>query len=97
MLFCHQIHYIFMINALLSRNFVVPIYALFPPIFLCSKVDHRQFMRFLDVCVETEETVETMKTAETVQTVETEDPKKYDSLTDNLKARDASASKKLLH
>ena len=38
-----------MINALLSRNFVVPIYALFPPICLCSKVDHRQFVCFLDV------------------------------------------------
>ena len=50
MLFCHQINYIFRINALLSRNFVVPIYALFLPIFLCSKVDHRQFVRFLDVC-----------------------------------------------
>ena len=49
MLFCHQMYYIFMINALLSRNCVVPIYALFPPIFLCSKVDHRQFVRFLDV------------------------------------------------
>ena len=48
MLFCHQIHY-FMINALLSRNCVVPIYALFPPIFLCSKVDHRQSVCFLDV------------------------------------------------
>ena len=52
MLFCHQINYIFRINALLSRNFVVPIYALFPPIFLCSKVDHRQFVRFLDVCLQ---------------------------------------------
>ena len=39
MLFYHQIHYIFMINAVLSQNFVVPIYALFPPIFLCSTVD----------------------------------------------------------
>ena len=29
MLFCHQINYIFMINALLSQNFVVPIYPLF--------------------------------------------------------------------
>ena len=29
-----QIHYIFMINALLSQNLVVEIYALFPPIFL---------------------------------------------------------------
>ena len=49
MLFCPKIHYMFMINAVLSQNFVVPIYALFPPIFLCSKVDHRQFVRFLDV------------------------------------------------
>ena len=49
MLFCHQIHYIFVINVLLSQKFVVPIYALCPPNFLCSKVDHRQFVRFLDV------------------------------------------------
>ena len=41
-----------MINPLLSRKCVVPLYALFPPIFLCSKVDHRQFVRFLDVCVQ---------------------------------------------
>ena len=46
MLFCHQIHYIFMINALLSQNIVVLIYALYLPIFLCLKVDHRQFVRF---------------------------------------------------
>ena len=45
-LLCHQIHYIFMINALLSQNIVVSIYALFPPIFLSLKVDHRQFVRF---------------------------------------------------
>ena len=37
--------------------------------------------------------VETVKTVETVETEETEDLKKYDSVTDNLKARDASASK----
>ena len=53
--------------------------------------------------VETEETVEAVQTVETVETAEaaktvyTEDLKKYDSLThsvsDNLKARDASASK----
>ena len=40
------------------------------------------------------ETVETVKTVETVETDYTEDLKKYDLLTDNLKARDASASKK---
>ena len=42
-------------------------------------------------------TVETVETVETEETVQTEDLKKYDSLTDslsdNLKARDASASK----
>ena len=48
--------------------------------------------------VETVETVDTVETVETVETVYTEDLKKYESLsyslTDNLKARDASASKK---
>ena len=48
--------------------------------------------------VETVETVVTVETVETAETVLTEDLKKYDSLTDsltdNLKARDASASKK---
>ena len=43
------------------------------------------------------ETVETVETAEAEETEETENLKKYDSLTysltDNLKARDASASK----
>ena len=33
MLFCHKIHYIWMINALLSKKLVVEIYAPFPPIF----------------------------------------------------------------
>ena len=37
MLFCHQIHYIFMINTLLLRNFVVLIYALFRQIFYALK------------------------------------------------------------
>ena len=37
MLFCHQIHCIFRINALLSQNFVVLIYAFFPPIFSLLK------------------------------------------------------------
>ena len=50
--------------------------------------------------VETVETVGTVETAEAAETVYTEDLKKYDSLTysltDNLKARDASASKKIL-
>ena len=48
--------------------------------------------------VETVETVETFETAETVETAKTvltEDLKKSHSLTDNLKARDASASKKI--
>ena len=48
--------------------------------------------------VEAVQTVETVETAEAAKTVYTEDLKKYDSLTysltDNLKARDASASKK---
>ena len=43
------------------------------------------------------ETVEAAETLETAETVYTEDLKKFDSLThlltDNLKARDASASK----
>ena len=47
----------------------------------------------------TEETEETEETEKTVETVYTEDLKKYDLLThlmtDNLKARDASASKKI--
>ena len=37
------------------------------------------------------------ETFETEETVLTEDLKKYDLLTDNLKARDASASKKRDH
>ena len=52
--------------------------------------------------VETEETVEAVQTVETVETADaanTEDLKKYElltySLSDNLKARDASASKKV--
>ena len=47
--------------------------------------------------VEAVQTVETVETAEAAKTVYTEDLKKYHSLTqsvsDNLKARDASASK----
>ena len=46
--------------------------------------------------VKTVETVEIVETVETVETVQTEDLKKVsltDSVTDNLKARDASASK----
>ena len=49
--------------------------------------------------VETVETIETAETAETAEAVMTENLKKYDSVTyslsDNLKARDASASKKI--
>ena len=45
--------------------------------------------------VETVETVETVESLEAVGTVETENPKKYQLISDNLKARDASASKKL--
>ena len=45
--------------------------------------------------VETEETEETVETVETEETVQTEDLKKYVLLCDNLKARDASASKNL--
>ena len=48
--------------------------------------------------VEAVQTVETVETAEAAKTVYTEDLKKYGlltlSVTDNLKARDASASKK---
>ena len=44
--------------------------------------------------VETEETEENEKTEETVQTTETVETEKK-SLSDNLKARDASASKKI--
>ena len=36
----------------------------------------------------------TLLTVETLETVETEELKKYELLTDNLKSRDASASKK---
>ena len=46
MLFCHKIHYIFMINALFLRNFVVSIYALFPPIFLSWKVNSANLFAF---------------------------------------------------
>ena len=46
MLFCHKIHNIFMINALFPRNFVVLIYALFPPIFLSWKVVSANFFAF---------------------------------------------------
>ena len=38
MLFCHKIHYIWVINTLLSQNLVVEIYALFPPIFLGGQI-----------------------------------------------------------
>ena len=46
MLFCHKIHYILMINALLSQKFVVEIYALFPPIFLGWQIDPANFFAF---------------------------------------------------
>ena len=50
--------------------------------------------------LQTLQTVETVETVETVVTVYTEDLKRYESLThlitDNMKARDASASKKCL-
>ena len=46
MLFCHKIHKIFMINALFPRNFVVSMYALFPPIFLSWKVVSAIFSAF---------------------------------------------------
>ena len=41
-----QIHYIFMINALLSQNLVVEIYALFPPIFLGWQIVPAIFFAF---------------------------------------------------
>ena len=46
MLFCHKIHYIFMINALFLQNFVASIYALFPTIFLSWKVVSANFSAF---------------------------------------------------
>ena len=46
MLFCHNIHYISMINGLFPRNFVVLIYAFFPPIFLRWKVVSVNFFAF---------------------------------------------------
>ena len=46
MLFCHKIHYIWMINALLSQNLVVEIYALFPPIFLGQQIVSAIFFAF---------------------------------------------------
>ena len=49
MLFCHKIHYIWMINALLLQNLVVEIYALFPPIFLGWQIVSANFFCFLDV------------------------------------------------
>ena len=49
MLFCHKINYIWMINALLSQNLVVEIYALFPPIFLVWQILSAIFCCFLDV------------------------------------------------
>ena len=38
MLFCHKIHYIWMINTLLSQNLVVKIYEIILPIFLVLKI-----------------------------------------------------------
>ena len=49
MLFCHKIHYIFMINALLSQNLVDKIYTYFLPIFLGWQIVSANFFRFLDV------------------------------------------------
>ena len=46
MLFCHKIHNILMINALLSQNLVVEIYALFPPIFLGRQIVSANFFAF---------------------------------------------------
>ena len=47
MLFCHKIHYILMINALLSQNLVVEIYALFPPIFLGWQIVPANVWRYI--------------------------------------------------
>ena len=44
MLFCHNIHYICIINALFLRNFVFPIYAIFLLIFLSWKVVTANFL-----------------------------------------------------
>ena len=46
----HQILVIFMIYAILSRNFAVRIYALFPQISLDWKTEFRRRYPFLDVC-----------------------------------------------
>ena len=46
MLFCHKIHHIWMINALLLQNLVAQIYALFPPIFLGWQIVSANFFAF---------------------------------------------------
>ena len=46
----HQILVIFMIYAILSRNFAVRMYALFPQISLDWKTEFRRRYPFLDVC-----------------------------------------------
>ena len=47
----HQILVIFMIYAIMSRNFAVRMYALFPQISLDRKTEFRRRYPFLDVCV----------------------------------------------
>ena len=46
MLFCHKIHNILRINAVLLQNLVVKIYALFPPIFLSWEIVSANFFAF---------------------------------------------------
>ena len=46
MLFCQKIHIILLINALLSQNLVIKIYALFPPIFLRWQIVSAIFFAF---------------------------------------------------
>ena len=48
----HQILVIFMIYAILSRNFAVRMYALFPQISLDWKTEFRRRYPFLDVCLQ---------------------------------------------
>ena len=49
MLFCHKIHYIFVINALFPQYFVLSVYALFSANFVEKlKSSLCQFFRFLD-------------------------------------------------
>ena len=91
-LFYHKITCIFIICVYLSCKFVVAIYALFPPIFLAWKVDSANFSTFrmyetvyLYICISVWDCILNIWKSITHSLT-------Y-SLTLNLKARDASASK----